>query len=388
MHLIIKLLLGIALGIALGCSDWLVPVRLLVTFKALFASFLAFIIPLVLLCYLLAGIGSLGQNSTRLLGKSLLCAYASTLLAGLLAFTLCSWLLPLLLQQKITLGAQQNALEAYFRLQLDPALSVNSALVLAVIFGLGISSGKAPLLGQAAEQAKNIIELLLAKFIVPLLPYYIAAIFAELSWMGQTFKIMQGFALVLLLAVATHWLWLACLYGLATRLSGRSYFASIRQMLPAYVTAIGCMSSAATLPVSMRCARKLGISEGVVEFVMPLCATIHLCGSTITIVCCSMAVFALSHQGNLATLAQYLPFIFMLGVVMIAAPGAPGGGVMSALGLLSGMLGFDADQIALMIALYIAQDGFGTATNVTGDGAIALLVDGKPDSQACRQSSD
>lgn len=379
MHLIIKLLLGIALGIALGCSDWLGVMRLLVSFKELFSSFLAFIIPLVLLFYLLAGIGSLGQNSTRLLGKTLLSAYTSTLLAGILAYLLGSWLLPMMLQQKISLAAAQNAPQAFFKLQLDAPLSINAALVLAFIFGLGISSGKAPTLAKGAEDGKNIIELLLAKVIVPLLPFYIGAIFAELSWSGQTFKIMQGFALVLVLALVTHWLWLALLYAAASRLSGRAYFSSIRHMLPAYLTAIGCMSSAATLPVSMRCARKIGIREGVVEFVMPLCATIHLCGSTITIVCCSMAVFALSHQGHMPSIQQYLPFIFMLGVVMIAAPGAPGGGVMSALGLLSGVLGFDADQIALMIALYIAQDGFGTATNVTGDGAIALLVDGKPE---------
>ncbi|MGL6296313.1 MAG: cation:dicarboxylate symporter family transporter, partial [Plesiomonas sp.] len=214
-----------------------------------------------------------------------------------------------------------------------------------------------------------------AKVIIPLLPLYIAGVFAEMTLDGTVFSTLKTFGIVLVLAISMHWLWLTVLYVAAGLVSGRSPLFLLRTMLPAYFTAVGTMSSAATIPVTLRQSKAMGVSEGVANFTVPLCATIHLSGSTITLVTCATAVMYLAQHMAIPSLLTMLPFILMLGVTMIAAPGAPGGAVMSALGLLGSMLGFTEAQLALMIALYLAQDSFGTACNVTGDGAISLLVD-------------
>jgi len=250
-----------------------------------------------------------------------------------------------------------------------------TALVLAFIFGLGIASTKAENLKQISDQGRDIIELLLGKVIIPLLPIYIAGVFAEMAAAGTVFATLKTFGIILLLAVALHWVYITAIYTLAALKSGRNPFALIKNMLPAYFTALGTMSSAATIPVTLQSVKNNKVNDDVANFAVPLCATVHLAGSTITIVSCTLAVMYLHSALAIPSFLTILPFILMLGVVMLAAPGVPGGAVMSAVGLLGSMLGFGETAIALMIALYMAQDSFGTACNVTGDGAIALLVD-------------
>ncbi|MGN4980343.1 dicarboxylate/amino acid:cation symporter [Aeromonas dhakensis] len=375
MKLVLKLVAGILAGLLLGlyAPEWVA--RVLFTAKTVIGQLITFTIPLIILFFIMSGIASLPKNSGKLLGKTVALSYCSTILAGLFAFTVASNLIP-----RLTTAAEPTAesaikLASYINLEIPPLFGVMSALAAAFVFGIGISATQATDLRRVADQGRDIIDRLLAKVIIPLLPFYIAGVFVEMTVEGTVFATLKTFGVVLVMAIVMHWLWLSVLFvgtGLAL---GRSPAQLIKNMLPAYFTALGTMSSAATIPVALQASKNNGVSDGIANFTVPLCATIHLCGSTITLVTCATAVMFLSEHLAIPGIDTMLPFIMMLGVIMIAAPGAPGGGVMSALGLLTSMLGFGEASIALMIALYLAQDSFGTACNVTGDGVIALWAD-------------
>ncbi|MFM5072750.1 dicarboxylate/amino acid:cation symporter [Aeromonas hydrophila] len=375
MKLVLKLVAGILAGLLLGlyAPEWVA--RVLFTAKTVIGQLITFTIPLIILFFIMSGIASLPKNSGKLLGKTVALSYCSTILAGLFAFTVASNLIP-----RLTTAAEPTAesaikLASYISLEIPPLFGVMSALAAAFVFGIGISATQATDLRRVADQGRDIIDRLLAKVIIPLLPFYIAGVFVEMTVEGTVFATLKTFGVVLVMAIVMHWLWLSVLFvgtGLAL---GRSPAQLIKNMLPAYFTALGTMSSAATIPVALQASKNNGVSDGIANFTVPLCATIHLCGSTITLVTCATAVMFLSEHLAIPGIDTMLPFIMMLGVIMIAAPGAPGGGVMSALGLLTSMLGFGEASIALMIALYLAQDSFGTACNVTGDGVIALWAD-------------
>jgi Na+/H+-dicarboxylate symporter len=375
MKLVLKLLAGILAGLLLGlyAPDWVA--RLLFTAKTVVGQLIGFTIPLIILFFITSGIASLPKNSGKLLGKTVALAYGSTILAGTFAFTLASRLIPTLTEAATASADPASKLVSYINMEIPPLFGVMSALAAAFIFGIGISANEATDLRRIADQGRDIIDRLLARVIIPLLPIYIAGVFVEMTVEGTVFTTLKTFGVVLVMAILMHWIWLCVLFvgtGLAL---GRSPLMLLKNMLPAYFTALGTMSSAATIPVALRASRQNGVSEGIANFTVPLCATIHLCGSTITLVTCATAVMYLSEHLAIPGYGTMLPFIMMLGIIMIAAPGAPGGGVMSALGLLTSMLGFGEASIALMIALYLAQDSFGTACNVTGDGVIALWAD-------------
>jgi len=376
MQLILKLIAGILAGILIGLFAPDALIRLLLTFKNLFGQLLFFTIPLLILFYITAGIAGLPRQSGRLLGRTIGTAYLSTILAGILAFLLAALVVPLLAAEG---GAPPpeagNALTPFIEMNIPPLMGIMTALVMAFIFGLGIAATRAEGLKQLFEEGRSVIEILLVRIIIPLLPVYIAGVFAELAAAGTVFETLKTFGVVLVLSVALHWVWLAVLYTLAGLSAGTSPLKLLRNMLPAYFTALGTMSSAATIPVTLKSARSNGVREEIAGFTVPLCATVHLAGSTITIVSCAVAVMVLSEALAMPAFLTMLPFILTLGVVMLAAPGVPGGAVMAAVGLLGSMLGFGETAVALMIALYMAQDSFGTACNVTGDGAIAVLID-------------
>jgi len=376
VKLILKLVVGIAAGIVIGlfAPEWIT--RLLVTFKGLFGQLLFFTVPLLILFYITAGIAGLPRNSGRLLGRTLASAYGSTVLAGLLAFFAASLIVPMLSASTGAAGeVSHGVLEPFIELEIPPLLGIMTALTTAFVFGLAIPTTGSELLKKFFDQGRDVIEKLLVTVIIPLLPFYIAGIFADLAAAGTVFETLATFGVVLALSVSLHWVWIATLFTIAGTRAGRSPIGLIRSMLPAYFTALGTMSSAATIPVTLQSARNNSVREHIADFTVPLCATIHLSGSTITIVSCAVAVAVLQEGVAMPGLLDILPFILMLGVVMMAAPGVPGGAVMAAVGLLGSMLGFGETAVALMIALYMAQDSFGTACNVTGDGAIALLVD-------------
>lgn len=376
MALILKLIAGIVLGSLIGLFAPELLTRLLITFKGLFGELLFFIIPLLILFFITSGIASLPRNSGKLLGRTLGIAYASTILAGIGAFFVTAWVLPLLTpENRAVAEATTHALSPYIEMNVPPLFNVMTGLVLAFILGLGISATGASTLQKFSDEGRDIITTLLVKIIIPLLPVYIAGVFAEMASAGTVFETLKTFGIILFVAVALHWTYIVTMFVLAGVKAGRSPLTLIKNMLPAYFTALGTMSSAATIPVTLQSVKNNKVNEDVANFTVPLCATVHLAGSTITIVSCTVAVMVLHNALVIPSFMTILPFILTLGFVMLAAPGVPGGAVMAALGLLGSMLGFGETALALMIALYMAQDSFGTACNVTGDGAIALFVD-------------
>ncbi|MCW8330097.1 dicarboxylate/amino acid:cation symporter [Photobacterium sp. SDRW27] len=374
MKLILKLIAGILVGILLGFFAPDAIIRVLLTVKLLGGQLIGFTIPLIILFYITSGIASLPKNSGSLLGKTVALSYGSTIIAGSLAFIVASVVIAGLPEPTAASADAADKLTSYISLEIPPLFGVMTALATAFLFGLGISITNSSLLKNVAEEGRSVIDLLLAKVIIPLLPFYIAGVFAEMSAEGTVFTTLKTFGVVLALAIFMHWVWIMIQYTITGLAVGQSPVKLIKNMLPAYFTAVGTMSSAATIPVTLRQTKENGVDESIANFTIPLCATIHLSGSTITLVTCSTAVMALSQHIAIPSLLDMLPFIMMLGITMIAAPGAPGGAVMAALGLMASMLGFGEAELALMIALYMAQDSFGTACNITGDGAISLWV--------------
>lgn len=375
MKIILKLLAGMAAGLLIGffAPDW--AIRSLLTARALIGELILFTIPLIIFFFITSGIACLPRDSGKLLGRTVAFAYGSTLLAGTLAFFVATTVLPLLAPTAAEPGAARAVLAPFLQIKIAPFFDVITALVASFVFGVGISALRSTTLKAVFDDGRDIIDRLLAQIVIPLLPLYIAGVFTEMAADGSAFTTLHAFGLVLLVAVALHWVWLSALFIFTGLLNGRSPLTLIRLMLPAYVTALGTMSSAATIPVTLRSVKALRVRGPIADFVVPLCANIHLSGSTITLVTCSTAVMMMVPNMGMPTFGQMFPFIMVLGVVMIAAPGAPGGAVMSALGLLASMLGFTEANLALMIALYLAQDSFGTATNVTGDAVIAMWID-------------
>jgi Na+/H+-dicarboxylate symporter len=376
MNLVLKLIAGIVSGILIGlfAPDFLV--QLTFTIQSFIGQLIKFTIPLIILFYIASGIASLPQGSGALLGKTVGLAYGSTIVAGVLAFIVASTILPGLISgNALEAATEGEKLKGFLDISIPPLFDVMTALALAFIFGIGISAINATSLRTNLNEARDVIEMLLSKVIIPALPFYIAGVFAEMTVDGTVFSTLKTFGLVLVLALIMHWLWITILYVTTAIALKKSPMSLLKNMMPAYFTALGTMSSAATIPVSLRATKANNVSDGVANFTVPLCASIHLSGSTITIVTCATAVMLLTPELALPGLGGMMGFILMLGIVMIAAPGAPGGAVMSAIGLLASMLGFTDAAVALMIALYLAQDSFGTACNVTGDGAIAIWVD-------------
>ncbi|BCB02084.1 dicarboxylate/amino acid:cation symporter [Bacillus sp. KH172YL63] len=376
LGLLPKIILGIALGIVIGAfaPEWFV--KIFATFNGLFGNFLGFAIPLIIIGFIAPGIGSMGKGAGRLLGLTTALAYGSTVLAGLLAFTVAKSIYPTLLSNQTSQSfenPEEALLKGFFTVDMPPIMGVMSALLIAFTIGLGMAAIKGDTLQKGMNEFRNIIELVIEKIIIPLLPVHILGIFANMTQGGQVSAIMSVFAKVFVMIILLHLVFLVLQYTAAGTLRKQNPLAMMKGMLPAYFTALGTQSSASTIPVTLERSKKIGARERIADFSVPLLATIHLSGSTITLVSCAMAVMVL--QGEALQFTQLFPFILMLGITMIAAPGVPGGAVMAALGLLETMLGFGPTMTSLMIALYLAQDSFGTACNVTGDGAITSIVD-------------
>ncbi|MCW8330980.1 dicarboxylate/amino acid:cation symporter [Photobacterium sp. SDRW27] len=375
MNLIIKLLCGILIGILMGMFAPEVIVRGLITAKFLVSQLITFTIPLLILFYVTSGIASLPKNSGKLLGKTVGLAYMSTLGAGILAFLVAKSLFPILLSGAGELPEAKTVLTPFLALQIPPIMNIMTALTVAFLFGLGISNTGADQLKKVSDQGRDIIEMFLNKVMIPALPFYIAGVFADMTVKGTVFATLQTFSLVLLAVVAMHWFWLSFQFVTTGVALQRSPLKILRTMMPAYFTAVGTMSSAATVPVTLQQTKRNGVSKSIANFVVPLCANIHMSGSVISIASVAVAVIIMTGAGPVPSLLEALPFLAMLGITMVAAPGAPGGAVMASVGLLGSMMGFTEEMIALQIVLHLAQDSFGTACNVTGDGVIAMLID-------------
>ncbi len=377
-RLIIAIVLGVVVGTMARSAELPLIIQIGATFNSIFGNFLGFCIPLIIIGFVVSGIAELGDGAGKTLGLTVLIAYVSTLFAGLLAYFVDVSLFPSFLKVgSIVLEDAQNAeetmLKGLFSIDMPPLMGVMTALLLSFIFGIGIAVTHSTSLKNGFSEVQHIIEKLVAGVLIPLLPLHVYGIFANMTYAGTVMDIMSVFVRVFAIIILLHVAVILIQYTIAGTAAGKNPIKLIRRMLPAYFTAIGTQSSAATIPVTVACTKSNGVSDRIAEFVCPLCATIHLSGSTITLTSCSIALMMLN--GMEVTLGGLFPFILMLGITMVAAPGVPGGAVMAALGILSSMLGFNDSMLNLMIALYIAQDSFGTACNVTGDGAIAVFMD-------------
>jgi Na+/H+-dicarboxylate symporter len=381
MKLILKLLAGILTGILIGLSGVEPLIRVLVTFTEVFGQWINFVIPLIILFFIASGIASIGRGSSKLVGATVGIAYTSTVLAGIGAFFIAVFIMPFVTSNQ-TAPEEGVAPEPYFTFELTPFMEILTALILAFIFGIGIAALKSDGLKKVFDEGKNIIEMIIYKAVIPILPFYIAGIFVDMAAEGTVLETLQVFGIVLAVAIGSHWVWLTIQYTVAGILNGKNPFAMIRTMLPAYFTALGTMSSAATIPVTLRQTKRNSIREEIADFSVPLGATIHLSGSVITIISCAVAVMTVLDGYSVPGFFTMLPVILALGVIMVAAPGVPGGAIFAALGVLTSMLGFSEAAMGMMIALYFAQDSFGTGANVTGDGAIAAIIDKLSQSKA------
>ncbi|MDO4718941.1 MAG: dicarboxylate/amino acid:cation symporter [Propionibacteriaceae bacterium] len=376
LGLLTRIAIAIVLGIGLGFvfPSWLT--RVFVTFNYVFAQFLGFMIPLIIVGLITPAIAQLGRGAGKWLAITAGIAYVSTLFAGVLALVTGVLAFPRLLGSQ-TAGEASNPDDAllapFFKVDMPPVLGVMSALILAFVLGVGLTITNGTTLYQGFVEFREIVNRVIATVLIPLLPIYIFGIVLNMTVAGQVFQVIGTFLSIVLIVFALTVLLLLIQYAIAGALTRRNPFQMLRLMLPAYATALGTSSSAATIPVTLRQTIKMGVSEPVASFVIPLCATVHLAGSTLKITSFAIAIMVIS--GIQIDLGLMIGFILMLGITMVAAPGVPGGAIMAAAGLLSSMLGFTEPQVGLMIATYIAIDSFGTATNVTGDGAIAAIID-------------
>lgn len=371
-----KVIIAIIAGIVASMFFPMWGVRIFVTISSIFSDFLSFIIPLIILGLVAPGIADLGKGAGKLLAITALIAYGSTIVAGMFSYFTTKWSLPLLLSaEELTSGSNltfEETVTSFFSVEMPPLMGVTTALVLAFVIGLGVAAIDGDKTKELLQEFRDIIILIIEKAIIPLLPLFIFGIFIKIGAEGQVAVVMGLFFKVIVVIFVMHVVWLLFQFITAGAITNKNPFKALITMLPAYMTALGTQSSAATIPVTLMQTKKNGVDEDVADFVIPLCATIHLSGSMLKIVACAYAVMFMT--GMDAGFELFLSFIMMLGITMIAAPGVPGGAIMAAVALLQSMLGFDEMLIGLMIALYITMDSFGTACNITGDGAIAMVM--------------
>ena len=370
-----KIIIAIALGVGLGLAAPAWMVRLFLTFNGIFSQFLGFAIPLIILGLVAPAISDIGKTAGKMLLVTVAIAYGSTIFSGLVSYFTGAALFPGLVQGGSSLQevASTTELSPYFTVTIPPLMNVMTALILAFTLGLGLAALDRHTLKDAVHDFEEVIIKTIKSAIIPLLPLYIFGIFLNMTYVGQVFSILTVFIKIIGIIFIIHIGILILQFSIAGGFVKKNPFKLLWNMLPAYFTALGTQSSAATIPVTLEQTRKNGVSEDIAGFTIPLCSTIHMSGSTLKIVACALALMIMKDMHY--DFGMMFGFICMLGITMVAAPGVPGGAIMASLGLLQSMLGFDEEAQALMIALYIAMDSFGTACNVTGDGAISIIID-------------
>ncbi|MBR3632157.1 MAG: dicarboxylate/amino acid:cation symporter [Elusimicrobiaceae bacterium] len=375
--LLLLVILAILTGIIGG---WYLPhwvVRTFLTFNGLFSQFLGFMVPLLIIGLIAPGITDLGKGVGRLLVYTVALSYGFTVFAGMLTYGSALLTYPYILHttsaSALASFTSPQQLTLYFTLPIAPIMDVATALTLAFVLGLGASFTSSQILRGLLSDLRAVVYKVISNVIIPVLPLYVFGVFMGMAANGQVAGVVSVFFKVVIFLFALTLLILAIQFAIAALVSKKNMFAIWKAMLPAYFTALGTSSSAATIPVTYRQVQSLGVREGVAGFTVPLCASIHMAGSTIKIVGCSLALLWLT--GNNLDSVHFTGFIFLVSLAMVAGPGVPGGAVMAAVGVLQQMLGFDEQMLGLMITLYIAMDSFGTACNVAGDGAVSVIID-------------
>ncbi len=379
-----KLVLGVIIGMAVGLflAEDLLPasintgiLQVIVTAKYILNQLINFCVPLIIIGFIAPSITKLGSNASRMLGVALILAYVSSLCAALMSTGAGFTIIPHLNIASAVDGLRDTP-EAVFKLDIPQIMSVMSALVISVMVGLAATVSNAKVISQALDEFQRIVLLIVTCVIIPILPVFISTTFCTLAYEGTITKQLPVFLIVVIIVMIGHYIWLGVLYGLAGAYSGKNPWDVLRNYGPAYITAVGTMSSAATLAVALRCAKKSKVlRHDMIDFGIPLFANIHLCGSVLTEVFFVMVVSKILY-GSLPSFGTMVLFCALLGVFAIGAPGVPGGTVMASLGLITGVLRFDDAGTALMLTIFALQDSFGTACNVTGDGALTLMLTG------------
>jgi Na+/H+-dicarboxylate symporter len=370
-----RLLLGIVIGMLLGLVLPESVMVVVVTVKYILGQVIMFCVPLIIIGFIAPSITKLGNNATRLLTVAIILAYVSSVLAAAMSMIAGFILIP-----HMTIVTSADGLRSLpdvaFQLDIPQIMPVMSALVFSVLIGLAAVWTKANTITAVLQEFQQIVLKVVEKVIIPILPFFMATTFCGLAWEGSITKQLPIFLLVIIIVLIGHYIWMAVLYGTATAYSGLSGLEVVKHYGPAYLTAVGTMSSAATLAVALKCAHQSkNLRSDMVDFGIPLFANIHLCGSVLTEVFFVMTINKVLY-GQLPSVGTMILFILLLGIFAIGAPGVPGGTVMASLGLITGILGFDANGTALMLAIFALQDSFGTACNVTGDGALTLILTG------------
>lgn len=374
-----KLLLGVIVGIAVGQFAGVALMNVVVTVRYILGQLILFCVPLIIIGFIAPSITRLGNNASKMLGVAVTIAYISSIGAALFSMAAGYIMIP-----NLSIVTNVEGLQALpdlvFKLDIPPIMSVMSALALSMCLGLAAAWTKAKSITNALEEFQLIVLAIVTKIVIPLLPFFIAFTFCSLSYEGSITKQLPVFIQVILIVMVGHYIWMALLYGLAGVYTGKNPFDIIKNYGPAYITAVGTMSSAATLAVALRCAKKSEppLRDDMVDFGIPLFANIHLCGSVLTEVFFVMTISKILY-GAIPPIETMVLFCLLLGIFAIAAPGVPGGTVMASLGLITGILGFDDSGTALMLTIFALQDSFGTACNVTGDGALTLMLTGYAD---------
>ena len=373
--IIVQIILAIAIGALLGRILPDSGIRCLATFKAIFAQLVKFLVPLIILGFVTPAIADAGRTAGRLLLVTVALAYASTLFAGYFAFLSGKTFLPMIVGGGIDLASASSAraFAPYFKIPIPPLADVITSLVLSFLLGLGIVARKSQLLLDAAHQFREIMTWAIAKFFVPLLPMYVLAVIAETMASGRLAVIAGPCVKLMAACLALEWILLMMQFCAAGAIAGRNPLRALANMLPAYFTGFGCCSSAATIPVTLRQTVKNGVSQETADLVVPLCANVHLAGSMTNMVLYSIGLMTMA--GEPVSIAAFTEFILMISVIAVAAPGVPGGVVLASATVAETALGFTPERYAILIAIYMALDGMSTACNLTGDGALAIIVD-------------
>ncbi len=386
LSLPVQLLIGIAVGIVAGLFLPESVMTVVVTLKYVLNQLILFCVPLIVIGFIAPSITKMGSNATRMLVIAIIAAYISTVLATVMSMAAGYVLVPHLPIASSVEGLKELP-DVAFQLDIPQIMPVMSALVFSVLIGLAAVWTKAKTTVAVLQEFQGIVLKVVEKVIIPVLPVFITLTFCSLSYDGTITKQFPAFLLAIVIVMIGHYIWMAVLYGFAGIYSGRSAIEVVKHYGPAYLTAVGTMSSAATLAVALECARKSKVLRSdMVEFGIPLFANIHLCGSALTEVFFVMIVSQVLY-GQLPDLGSMILFILLLGIFAIGAPGVPGGTVMASLGLIVGVLGFNSDGIALMLAIFALQDSFGTACNVTGDGALTLFLTGYAEKHGIAQEN-
>ena len=390
-----RLIIGVAAGIALGlfCVDrWMfgmevgtMIMQVILTLKTLMGSLISFCVPLIIIGFIAPSITRLQSNASRMLGLALVLAYASSVCAALMSMGAGYMIIPNLSIQSAADGLRDLP-ELLFNLEIAPIMSVMSALVFSVIIGLAATWTRARTVIEILDEFQKIVLATVTKIVIPILPFFIAGTFCGLAYEGSITRQLPVFLIVILIVIVGHFIWMTILYTLAGLYSGKNPWEVVRHYGPAYLTAVGTMSSAATLAVALRCAKKSSVlRQDMTDFGIPLFANIHLCGSVLTEVFFVMTVSKILY-GSLPSLGTMVLFCVLLGIFAVGAPGVPGGTVMASLGLIMSVVGFLDDGTALMLTIFALQDSFGTACNVTGDGALTLILTGYAEKHSIPES--